>query len=160
MSNIQNAVIELDRLQKENILLGKKIELRKKEIQDYLDKKRLKEFEVVNDDLVIEVKKVERIDINFDIEKLKNVLDKEVLIEIIDKTFTISDLELVKKAFKAAKMSPEQFKSAIEIKEIVNKQKVNKLYEIGDITTEKIKGCYEAKLIKYITLSNKLKKEE
>ena len=95
---------------------------------------------------------VEKIKINYHIEKLKESLDKEIINEILDKEYTISNMKKLIKLCKSYKVPSKELKKCIEVKEQVNAKKISHLFDIGEITLESIKDCYDSSIVKYIQL--------
>lgn len=80
------------------------------------------------------------------IEKLKEKLDKKTYNEIVDKTYTINDIEGLIKYLKSCGVDAKKFKKFIEVNEEVDETKLNNLYDRGEIKKKQIEGCYEVKL--------------
>ena len=132
----------------------------REKIQNEFDEQNLKEIEVESDDFddkVIVAKKVEKALIEYYADKLKEKLDSEVLNEIIIKTYMINDINGLISLLKNAGVNPQEFKKYVDVSQIVNKEAIKRLYSVGDITKEDIKGCYDAKIVKSISLKYKKK---
>ena len=80
------------------------------------------------------------------IEKLKEKLDKKTYNEIVDKTYTINDIEGLIKYLKSCGVDAKKFKKFIEVNEEVDETKLNNLYDRGEIKKKQIEDCYEVKL--------------
>lgn len=80
------------------------------------------------------------------VEKLKEKLDKKTYNEIIDKTYTINDMEGLIKYLKSCGVDAKKFKKFIEVNEEVDETKLNNLYDRGEIKKKQIEDCYEVKL--------------
>ena len=80
------------------------------------------------------------------VEKLKEKLDKKTYNEIIDKTYTINDMEGLIKYLKSCGVDAKKFKKFIEINEEVDGTELNNLYDRGEIKKKQIEDCYEVKL--------------
>ena len=79
-------------------------------------------------------------------EKLKEKLDKKTYNEIVDKTYTINDMEGLVKYLKSCGVDAKKFKKFIEVSEEVDETKLNNLYDRGEIKKKQIEDCYEVKL--------------
>lgn len=80
------------------------------------------------------------------VEKLKEKLDKKTYSEIVDKTYTINDIEGLTKYLKSCGVDAKKFKKFIEVNEEVDETKLNNLYDRGEIKKKQIEDCYEVKL--------------
>ena len=80
------------------------------------------------------------------VEKLKEKLDKKTYNEIVDKTYTINDMEGLIKYLKSCGVDAKKFKKFIEVNEEVDETKLNNLYDRGEIKKKQIEDCYEVKL--------------
>jgi hypothetical protein len=90
----------------------------------------------------VECKKIIRRSVIFDIDRLKQRLGKERCLEFIDKEYQINDMDGLVKLLKKSGVNPKDFKKFIDVNEVVNTKKLDKLKDIGDITLEELKGCY------------------
>ena len=84
--------------------------------------------------------------ISWFVEKLKEKLDKKTYNEIVDKTYTINDIEGLIKYLKSCGVDAKKFKKFIEVNEEVDETKLNNLYDRGEIKKKQIEDCYEVKL--------------
>lgn len=80
------------------------------------------------------------------VEKLKEKLDKKTYNKIVDKTYTINDIEGLIKYLKSCGVDAKKFKKFIEVNEEVDETKLNNLYDRGEIKKKQIEDCYEVKL--------------
>ena len=80
------------------------------------------------------------------VEKLKEKLDKKTYNKIVDKTYTINDMEGLIKYLKNCGVDAKKFKKFIEVNEEVDETKLNNLYDRGEIKKKQIEDCYEVKL--------------
>lgn len=93
----------------------------------------------------VHVSNVIRKSIIWDVEKLKNKIDKDLTDQFIEKKYIVNNMPGLIKLLKEAGVNPKQFKKFITVEEKVNQQKMNELSEIGEIDKEDIDGCYELK---------------
>lgn len=108
-----------------------------------------------------EVKKIKQRKIKFNIEAIEKKLDKELVSELIDKTYTINDMEGLIKYLKECGVNPKKFKSFISVDKKVNQKRLEQLGELGDININDLKGCYTVVENKgYIKITEKEMEEE
>ena len=79
------------------------------------------------------------------VEKLKEKLDKKTYNKIVDKTYTINDMEGLIKYLKSCGVDAKKFKKFIEVNEEVDGTELNNLYDRGEIKKKQIEDCYEVK---------------
>lgn len=88
------------------------------------------------------------------LDKLKSKLSKEVYKDVVDKTYTITDMDGLIKYLKKCGVEPKKFKKYIEVHEHLNETKLNNYYDTGVINKKELEGCYEVKLSEpYIRLT-------
>ena len=85
---------------------------------------------------------IDRAKITYDIPKLEKRLNKKTCNKFVEKRYEITDWEALTKVLKSAKIKPEQIKPYIHVEKTVNQQKLNSLYEKGEINIEELSGCY------------------
>ena len=90
--------------------------------------------------------------ITYDTEALRKKLDKELFNEIVDKTYTIVDIEGLKSLLKKAGVSPKEFKKYLHVTESVNGAKLQQAYSTGEIDLKSISGAYNVRLSKSIQI--------
>ena len=91
---------------------------------------------------MVTVKKIEPTSIVWDAEKLEQVLDKEDYKAIIEKTYTISDMEGLVTYLKSCGVSPRRFKSFIEVTRKVDESALEQLDAVGKIDREELEDCF------------------
>lgn len=129
------------------------------QIYDYLDQNKMKSLEGsllsesgASKGLLVATK-VDRVtSLTYDIPKLKKKLDKELINEIIDKTYTITDMDAMILLLKKAGVKPSEFKKLITVSEKVNNSKIQQAYSVGDISLNDIKDAYEVKVSKTLQI--------
>lgn len=129
------------------------------QIYDYLDQNKMKSIEGnqtsesgAKKGLLV-ASKVDRVtSLTYDIPKLKKVLDKELFNEIVDKTYTIADIDAMILLLKKAGIKPSEFKKLITVSEKVNNAKIQQAYSVGDISLNDMKGAYEVKVSKSLQI--------
>jgi hypothetical protein len=103
----------------------------------------------------ITVLRTERVTINYDMDKLKEKLDKDIYEEIADKTYYVSNMDKLLKLIKSAGISAREFKSCIGVVVQPKRSEIKSLYDSGYITKDNLKGCFTAKISKNIQLKKK-----
>lgn len=117
-----------------------------------------------NDDLEgneLVVNKVQKTSVIFDIDALENNLSKEMYKEVIDKSYTITDIDGLIVYLKSCGVDPKVFKSFINVTKKVDEKKLDKLADLGLISKEQLKECYTLKRQKpYFTVKMKRGKHD
>lgn len=80
------------------------------------------------------------------LDKLKQKLNKDTYKDLVDKTYTISDVQGLIKYLKSCGVDPKKFKKYIEVEEQLNEIKLNTYYETGALDKKDIEGCYTVKM--------------
>lgn len=80
------------------------------------------------------------------LDKLKQKLNKDTYKDLVDKTYTISDMQGLIKYLKSCWVDPKKFKKYIEVEEQLNEIKLNTYYETGALDKKDIEGCYTVKM--------------
>ena len=93
-------------------------------------------------DQMVTVKKIEPTSIVWNAEKLEQVLDKEDCKLVIEKTYTISDMEGLVTYLKFCGVSPKRFKSFIEVTRKVDESALEQLDAVGKINREELEDCF------------------
>lgn len=128
-------------------------------VYDYLDQSKLTTLEADECSELgtktgtLKASKVDRVtSITYDIPKLKQKLDPELFNEIIDKSYSITDMPALIQMLKKSGVKPKEFKKFISVSEKVNNGKIQQAYSIGDISLNDIAGAYEVKLSKSLQI--------
>lgn len=102
----------------------------------------------------LNVKHVTPTKIEWYCDKLREKLDADIAKQIIDKTYTINDIDGLAKYLKKCGVSYKQFRKFISITEKANEAQIKQLNEIGEIQDEDLRGCYTTKRISdYLKIS-------
>lgn len=102
------------------------------------------------------VKKVQKSSVEFDADKLEKALGKELSQDVITKKHEITDMTGLVAYLKECGCDPKIFKSFIQTSKVIDTKELDRLEEIGKITTAQVKGCYEVKTQKpYFTVTVK-----
>ena len=140
-------VYELYKLENKYKEMKKKYEDKKKKlttsIRNYMFSNGFNSFQYKKGNDLIDVKSITQKRISWDVEKLEKKLDKELLNEILDKQYVVNNMEGLIKYLKSCGVNPKQFKKYITIEKKVNQKKFNELSELGDVSLDDVKGCYE-----------------
>lgn len=94
---------------------------------------------------IITCNRIEPRTVEYDEPKLYDLLDKQLRNSLFTKTYEIADYEAMVELLKSHGVSPREFKKLITVKPKLNKEKLDKLYELGYITMKDVKGCYNVK---------------
>lgn len=94
----------------------------------------------------VRVNKIRKKTILWNVEKLKKKLNKNYYSEVVDKTYTISNMPGLVKYLKRCGVDPVKFKSFIDVTELVNETKLNNLYELGEVSKADLEGCYDVNM--------------
>lgn len=131
------------------------------ELFDYegVDKLVVEANDLDGEDLV--VNKVQKTSIDFDVDALENNLSKEMCKDVIDKSYTITDINRLIVYLKSCGVDPKIFKSFINVTKTVDEKKLDKLEDLGLISKEQLEGCYTLKRQKpYFTVKMKRGKHD
>lgn len=116
-------------------------------------------YVVDNEDLEgneLVVNRVQKTSVIFDIDALENNLSKEMSKDVIDKSYTITDINRLIIYLKSCGVDPKVFKSFINVTKTVDEKKLDKLADLGLIRKEQLEGCYTLKRKKpYFTVKMK-----
>lgn len=91
------------------------------------------------------VNRVQKTSVIFDIDALENNLSKEMSKDVIDKSYTITDINRLIIYLKSCGVDPKVFKSFINVTKTVDEKKLDKLADLGLIRKEQLEGCYTLK---------------
>lgn len=107
------------------------------------------------------VNRVQKTSVIFDIDALENNLSKEMSKDVIDKSYTITDINRLIIYLKSCGVDPKVFKSFINVTKTVDEKKLDKLADLGLIRKEQLEGCYTLKRKKpYFTVKMKRGKHD
>ena len=80
------------------------------------------------------------------LDKLKQKLGKDTYKDVVDKTYTINDIQGLIKYLKSCGVDPRKFKKFIDVDETLNETKLKTYYETGALKKSDIEGCYDVKV--------------
>ena len=89
---------------------------------------------------------VENKKVDFNVEMIEQIVDKDLFEEFVDKTYTISNYEGLVNYLKTLGANPKVFKEFIHCEKQINKSKLNQLSELGDISLDELEGCYSVSI--------------
>lgn len=163
-NQINRAVIELNGLNKIFKSQKENYEKRKSELQDliksYTDKHKIEEFGFQNGDTFYKARPIIQKKIIWYVDKLSKRLDKEILNEVVRKTYTINDFDGLVKYLKSCGVDPKKFKKFIDVKKEVDNKIIDELGQLGEIDLEDLSGCYELQAnFSYIKISEESDEE-
>lgn len=102
------------------------------------------------------VKRVQRVSVDFDPERLEKSLSKEISKSVVRKSYEIIDIDGLIAYLKECGVDPKVFKSFLQVYKSVDTDELNRLEELGKISREQVEGCYTVKRQKpYFTVSVK-----
>lgn len=129
-----------------------------KEISNYMFCNNIKGFEVLIDGssdsqynelsmkpMLLRVGKSTSKKVTFLIDVIKNKLPKKLQKEVIRKEYRIINMDGLKDYLKDLGADPKVFKGFIQVIETVDKERMEQLYDFGEITLGQLKDCYEVK---------------
>lgn len=148
---VKRAVVELReyRLKFKDIesQYKKKNEELQKIIREFMGVNNFTEFKFLSKsklgDIPLKVLNVVPKKITFNVDKLKERLERDIFNKIVIKEYRIVDFNGLVKYLKSCGVDPKKFKKFIEVTETVDNNKLNELGNLGEISEEDIKGCYE-----------------
>lgn len=159
MANVKQLIRDVYRLGEQIAGLQSILQASKAKIQDYFDKHDIKELEVEPDEMnggpSLIAKKSERVTIEYLVDKLKESLSKDIFNEVVLKDYRITDINGLIALLKKAGIKPDEFKQYIDVTTTPNNEALKQLYAVGDITKEDLKGCYNAKIVKSISIKER-----
>lgn len=80
------------------------------------------------------------------LDKLKQKLGKDTYKDVVDKTYTVNDIQGLIKYLKSCGVDAKKFKKFIDVDETLNETKLNTYYETGALKKSDIEGCYDVKM--------------
>lgn len=88
------------------------------------------------------------------LDKLKKKVGKDIYSEVVNKTYTVNDMQGLIRYLKTCGVDPKKFKKFIDVEEELDETKLDTYYETGALKTKDIEGCYTVKMGKpYIRIT-------
>ena len=164
-SRIAKLSIELQELNKKHDAFEQEYKERKKqifsEIKKYADKKGITSYGVDTNKGMFKFIPIVSKKIIWDIEKLQEKVDKKLLKQFIDKTYTITDYDSLIEYLKSCGVDPKKFSEYISVDKKVNSKKLDNLSDMGDISMDDISDCYRVEVnSEYIKISELERQQE
>ena len=100
---------------------------------------------------------VERINTEYDVDKLQNKLPKEICEKFINKQYSVVDWVNFVKFMKEKGVSGQEIKKYFIVNTDVDEKKLSDLYEHGEIDVSDLEGCYTSTVTKSIAIRSKHK---
>ena len=136
-------------------------------VYDYMAQEKVKYLEGIETDEVgsesgiLVATKIERVtSITYDIEKLKKRLNKGLFDEVVDKTYTVTNIDAMIALLKKAGIKPKEFKPLIQVSESVNNAKLQQAYSVGEISMNDIAEAYNARISKTLKIARKASEKD
>lgn len=148
--SLEDEIAQLSKVRDEN----------KAKIQEFFDTRGYKEILVMpeskdKNDIALKAIKVEKCVIEYDMDKLKTKLDKDVFNKIVIKKYEVEDMVGMVAMLKENDVRAADFKPFIKVLMQPDKEAMKQLYAIGELSKADLDGCYTAKLTKYIQIKAK-----
>ena len=80
------------------------------------------------------------------LDKLKQRLGKDIYKDVVDKTYTVNDMQGLIRYLKTCGVDPKKFKKFIDVAEELDETKLDTYYETGALKKSDIEGCYDVKV--------------
>ena len=161
--NVKALIKHTRALELEIAQLTKVFNENKAKIQEFFDKKGLKEILVETldkkdkDDVPLIAIKSERVYIDYFMDKLQEKLNKETFNKVAHKNYEIIDINSLVPLLQQAGVKANQFKDCIKTIIQPNKEALKQAYSLGEITKKDLEGCYSVKIVKYIQIKEQKK---
>lgn len=159
-TKIKDLILQTFEIEEQAGKLLLQIDENKKRIQKFFDENNIKVMEVpvteikeANKKVKVVCKKFERATIKYDVDKLKEKLDDEMFIEVTKRSYTITDINRMIKLVKDSGVRARDFKELIEAKITPNTEAIKRLYDVGELDMNMLKGTYQATISKSIKIS-------
>ena len=80
------------------------------------------------------------------LDKLKQKVGKDIYSDVVNKTYTVNDMQGLIRYLKTCGVDPKKFKKFIDVTEELDETKLDTYYETGALKTKDIEGCYTVKM--------------
>lgn len=80
------------------------------------------------------------------LDKLKQKVGKDIYSDVVNKTYTVNDMQGLIRYLKTCGVDPKKFKRFIDVTEELDETKFDTYYETGALKTKDIEGCYTVKM--------------
>lgn len=165
MNKLEQIILSLKKLNDDEKTHQEEYKTKKKMYEEniikILGKKNEKSYDFTQSNRKLKATFVENKKIDFNVDMIEQIVDKEVFNEFVDKTYVISDYDGLVNYLKSLGTNPKVFKEFIHCEKQVNKNKLNQLSELGDISLDDLEGCYSVSVTSsYIKLTETELEEE
>lgn len=121
-----------------------------KDMDEYFESKKSDDNSVIFEyptlgESALKVTRIQRANVDFEVDKLEKVLPKDVAKKIIIKRYEVVDMQGLILYLKKCNVDPQVFKGFLSVTKSVDTKEMDKLEELGKISIEQIKGCYSVK---------------
>lgn len=159
MNKIEQIILDLKRLNDEDKNRQSEYKSKKKMYEEkiikFLGKKNEKSYDFIQSNHKLKATFVENKKVDFNVDMIEQIIDKDLFNEIVDKTYVVSDYNGLVKYLKSIGANPKVFKEFIQCEKQINKEKLNQLSELGDISLDDLEGCYTVSVTSsYIKLTD------
>ena len=152
-NKIEKVVMSMETIKESIRQLEEKYKQYRKEVERYFSESDVKELVIDdNEEKLLSVKTYDNIQINYDVKKLKAALPYKLYNKCIDRELGV-DKEILLRLMNQGKVDKEVVKQFITKTDTVNKDKLERLYEIGEIEAKKILNTYTTRIIKNIKVT-------
>lgn len=104
----------------------------------------------------LHVTRARRKKVVWNVEMLKERMSKDKRKAVIKKEYVITDMDGLITYLKSCGVDPKKFKAYLSISESVDEKELNNLFEVGVITKNDIKGCYDVEMSEpYIVITER-----
>ena len=147
MKKLEALIIALNDLNEENKTANERYKNQKKtyeaKIQKEFEKAKVEDnsYSFERDDEILKATLVQPKKVTFNIEKLEERLDNEILNSIVKKQYRILDYPEMVEYLKSLGAKPKDFKKFICCEKEVDQKKIDELGDLGKISEEDIQDC-------------------
>ncbi len=146
MTKLQAISYNLNELNKKNKVMQDAYKTNKKiyedKIKNIFGKKDLKTYDFKESNTYYKATLVEPKKIEFNADMIEQIVDKEIFDEICEKKYEIIDYVGMVEYLKTLGAKPKDFKKFIHCEKTINKNKVDQLGDLGDLSLDDLEGCY------------------
>lgn len=155
---VKNAVLELNKINKDFKLYEEQYKFKKDELQGIIKKyasdNHVEEFNVVSKGVNLKVRPIVNKKIIWDFDKLESKVDKSLLKQFVLKEYVIEDFDGLIKYLKSCGVNPKKFKEFLKVNKKVDSKALDQLYDLGEIEFEDVCECYKVEITSgYVKIS-------
>lgn len=146
----QAVAVEAYKLDKEIVAKMAELRVLKASLKEYLDEANEKELVVNSSSKTLTIKRIDQINIEYIVSKLKEKMRHEIFEEVTSKKIFINEPTMLITLLRKHGVPVNEFKKFIDIEYTVDKDKIRQLYSIGDIEPDEVRDTFVATVIKKI----------